>query len=97
MSVNATLNADISIKNPNIASFSYDRSETEFYYREETVGVAYAPDGEVIADWTTRMNVTPDALIVSCILFVRDSKASGDFSEVEEDKVRVQIALRLCE
>ncbi|KAF7023583.1 hypothetical protein CFC21_036070 [Triticum aestivum] len=62
VSVNATLNADISIKNPNVASFSYDRSETNFYYKGETVGVAYAPDGEVGADRTVRMNVTLDAL-----------------------------------
>uniref|UniRef100_A0A8I6XNY9 Late embryogenesis abundant protein LEA-2 subgroup domain-containing protein n=2 Tax=Hordeum vulgare subsp. vulgare TaxID=112509 RepID=A0A8I6XNY9_HORVV len=62
VSVNATLNADISIKNPNVASFSYDRSETSFYYKGETVGVAYAPDGEVGAGRTVRMNVTLDAL-----------------------------------
>uniref|UniRef100_A0A0D9V5D1 Late embryogenesis abundant protein LEA-2 subgroup domain-containing protein n=1 Tax=Leersia perrieri TaxID=77586 RepID=A0A0D9V5D1_9ORYZ len=62
LSVNATLNADISLKNPNVASFRFDRSETEFYYAGETVGVAYAPDGEVGADRTVRMNVTLDVL-----------------------------------
>ncbi|KAG8055518.1 hypothetical protein GUJ93_ZPchr0001g33031 [Zizania palustris] len=62
VSVNATLNADISIKNPNVASFRFDRSETDFYYTGETVGVAYAPDGEVGADRTVRMNVTLDLL-----------------------------------
>ena len=62
VSVNATLNADVSIKNPNVASFRYERSETDFYYNGETVGVAYAPDGEVGADRTVRMNVTLDAL-----------------------------------
>jgi hypothetical protein len=62
VSVNATLNADVSIKNPNAASFRYNRSETDFYYGGETVGVAYAPAGEVGADRTVRMNVTLDAL-----------------------------------
>ncbi|XP_062206780.1 uncharacterized protein LOC133908673 [Phragmites australis] len=62
VSVNATLNADISIKNPNVASFRFARSETDFYYAGETVGVAYAPDGEVGADRTLRMNVTLDVL-----------------------------------
>ncbi|KAF0919073.1 hypothetical protein E2562_028293 [Oryza meyeriana var. granulata] len=62
VSVNATLNADVSIKNPNVASFRFDRSETEFYYAAETVGVAYAPDGEVGAGRTVRMNVTLDVL-----------------------------------
>ncbi|KAM0868953.1 hypothetical protein ACQ4PT_041002 [Festuca glaucescens] len=60
--LNATLSADVSIKNPNVASFSYGRSETDFYYSGETVGVAYAPDGEVGAGRTVRMNVTLDAL-----------------------------------
>ncbi|OEL27676.1 hypothetical protein BAE44_0011306 [Dichanthelium oligosanthes] len=62
VSVNATLNADISIENPNVASFAFDRSETDFYYAGETVGVAYAPQGEVGADRTVRMNVTLDVL-----------------------------------
>lgn len=62
VSVNATLTADISIKNPNVASFRFDRSETDFYYAGETVGVAYAPQGQVGADRTVRMNVTLDVL-----------------------------------
>ncbi|XP_051225901.1 uncharacterized protein [Lolium perenne] len=62
VSVNATLSADVSIKNPNVASFRYGRSETDFYYGGETVGVAYAPAGEVGAGRTARMNVTLDAL-----------------------------------
>uniref|UniRef100_A0A0E0JNP8 Late embryogenesis abundant protein LEA-2 subgroup domain-containing protein n=1 Tax=Oryza punctata TaxID=4537 RepID=A0A0E0JNP8_ORYPU len=62
VSVNATLNADISLRNPNVASFRFDRSETDFYYAGETVGVAYAPDGEVGAERTVRMNVTLDVL-----------------------------------
>ncbi|WOL20514.1 hypothetical protein Cni_G29319 [Canna indica] len=59
---NATLIADISLKNPNIASFKFDNSTTEFYIAEETVGVAYVPAGRVKADRTARMNVTVDVL-----------------------------------
>ncbi|CAO1945049.1 unnamed protein product [Urochloa humidicola] len=62
VSVNATLTADVSIKNPNAASFRFARSETDFYYAGETVGVAYAPQGEVGAGRTVRMNVTLDVL-----------------------------------
>ncbi|KAK3161873.1 hypothetical protein QOZ80_1BG0082540 [Eleusine coracana subsp. coracana] len=62
VSVNATLSADISIENPNAASFAFSRSETDFYYAGETVGVAYAPAGEVGAGRTVRMNVTLDVL-----------------------------------
>lgn len=62
VSVNATLTADVSIENPNVASFIFAQSETDFYYAGETVGVAYAPAGEVGAGRTVRMNVTLDVL-----------------------------------
>lgn len=62
ISFNATLRADISLKNPNIASFKFDKSTTTFYYQGETVGVAYAPDGSIGSHSTTRMNVTVDVM-----------------------------------
>ncbi|CAL9116252.1 unnamed protein product [Musa textilis] len=60
--LNATLVADISIKNPNVASFRFDNSTTDFYYEGKTVGVAYAPAGKVSAHRTVSMNVTVDVL-----------------------------------
>nr|XP_010924768.1 uncharacterized protein LOC105047520 [Elaeis guineensis] len=68
VSLNATLTADISIKNPNVASFKFDNSTTEFYYHAATVGVAYAPDGKVSAHRTVRMNVTVDVLIDQVVM-----------------------------
>ncbi|XP_072967165.1 late embryogenesis abundant protein At1g64065-like [Typha angustifolia] len=62
VSANVTLIADISLKNPNVASFRFGSSATEFYYGGKTVGVGYAPSGEVGADRTARMNVTVDVL-----------------------------------
>lgn len=62
VSINATLTADISIENPNVASFKYGNSTTEFYYEGQTVGVAYAPDGDVGAHKTVTMNVTVEVL-----------------------------------
>ncbi|KAK8938950.1 hypothetical protein KSP39_PZI011529 [Platanthera zijinensis] len=62
VTVNSTLTADISVKNPNIASFRFQNSTTDFFYDGETVGVAYAPDGRVKAYSTERMNVTVDVL-----------------------------------
>ncbi|XP_008792375.1 uncharacterized protein LOC103709005 [Phoenix dactylifera] len=67
-SLNATLTADISIKNPNVASFKFDNSTTEFYYHGKTVGVAYAPNGKVSAHRTVRMNVTVDVLVDQVLL-----------------------------
>ncbi|KAG0484958.1 hypothetical protein HPP92_009037 [Vanilla planifolia] len=68
ISVNATLTADISIKNPNVASFRFRNSTTEFFYEGVTVGAAYAPDGYVKARRTARMNVTVDVMTDRVVL-----------------------------
>ncbi|OEL37930.1 hypothetical protein BAE44_0001048 [Dichanthelium oligosanthes] len=62
VAANATLTADVSIKNPNAAAFKFSQTETDVYYKGETVSVAYAPAGRVGADRTLRMNVTVDLL-----------------------------------
>lgn len=63
LSLNATLTFDVSLRNPNVASFAYEDSATEFRYLGQTVGVAYAPDGEVGARRTARMNATLDVML----------------------------------
>lgn len=60
LSINATVTADLSIKNPNAASFRFRNSTTEFYFQGQTVGLAYAPSGTAKAHRTVRMNVTVD-------------------------------------
>ncbi|KAJ1687992.1 hypothetical protein LUZ63_019382 [Rhynchospora breviuscula] len=62
VSANVTLISDISIENPNIVSFKFGRTVTELYYHEETLGVAYAPAGQLGARKATRLNVTLDVL-----------------------------------
>jgi hypothetical protein len=62
VAVNATFTADVSIKNPNIASFHFSQSATEVYYREQTISVAYMPEGRLGARRTARMNMTVDIL-----------------------------------
>ncbi|KAM0841225.1 hypothetical protein ACQ4PT_059148 [Festuca glaucescens] len=62
VATNATLTADVSIKNPNIASVRFSPSATEVYYRGQTISVAYVPAGRVGARRTARMNVTLDIL-----------------------------------
>jgi hypothetical protein len=62
VSFNATLLADLSIKNPNAAAMKFAQSETDVSYKGQTVSVAYAPAGSVGADRTTRLNVTLDLL-----------------------------------
>ncbi|KAG0485746.1 hypothetical protein HPP92_009825 [Vanilla planifolia] len=45
VSVNATLTADISVKNPNVASLRFQNSTTDFYYNGSTVGWRMRPEG----------------------------------------------------
>ncbi|XP_074566398.1 uncharacterized protein LOC141823018 [Curcuma longa] len=59
---NFTFEADVSLKNPNVASFRFGSTATTFFYEETAVGVAYAPAGEVGADRTVRMTVRVDVM-----------------------------------
>ncbi|XP_058092366.1 uncharacterized protein LOC131238777 [Magnolia sinica] len=60
LSLNLTLTADVSVKNPNAASFKFDNSTTILTYRGKTVGEAHTPAGKALARRTLRMNVTVD-------------------------------------
>ncbi|KAM2227762.1 hypothetical protein ACFXTI_014536 [Malus domestica] len=58
--INITLIADVSIKNPNVASFKYSNATTMVYYRRTEVGEGRTPAGVAKARRTSRMNVTVD-------------------------------------
>ncbi|GJM89527.1 hypothetical protein PR202_ga05728 [Eleusine coracana subsp. coracana] len=62
VAANATLTADISVKNPNAAAVRFSQSETDVSYKGQTLSVVYVPAGSVGADRTTRMNITIDLL-----------------------------------
>ncbi|KAK6141060.1 hypothetical protein DH2020_025197 [Rehmannia glutinosa] len=59
---NMTLNADVSVKNPNYASFRYQNTTTTLYYRGAVIGEARGPPGRARARRTMRMNVTVDVI-----------------------------------
>lgn len=59
---NITLTADVSVKNPNAASFRYTNSTSSVYYRGEMVGEAQIPSGKAKARHTLRMNLTVDII-----------------------------------
>ncbi|KAJ8621578.1 hypothetical protein MRB53_030107 [Persea americana] len=61
-SLNVTLIADISIKNPNVASFKFGNSTTVISYDDRTIGEGLIPPGKAPARRTIRMNVTVDVL-----------------------------------
>ncbi|KAG6786819.1 hypothetical protein D5086_005019 [Populus alba] len=60
--VNITLIADVSVKNPNVASFKYFNTTTTLYYDRQIVGEARNGPGHARARRTMRMNVTVDII-----------------------------------
>ncbi|XP_044492557.1 uncharacterized protein LOC123216225 [Mangifera indica] len=60
--VNMSFIADISVKNPNVASFRYSNTTTSLYYHGLLVGEARGPPGTTKAGRTLRMNVTVDII-----------------------------------
>ncbi|KAL2251780.1 UNVERIFIED_CONTAM: hypothetical protein Sindi_2300300 [Sesamum indicum] len=59
---NMTLNADVSVKNPNYASFKYQNTTTALFYRGTEIGEARGPPGRAKARRTMRMNITVDVM-----------------------------------
>ncbi|XP_008805654.2 uncharacterized protein LOC103718555 [Phoenix dactylifera] len=59
---NMTVVADVSVNNPNAASFRFGESTTALYYRAREIGVAYGPSGTAGARKTFRLNVTVDVM-----------------------------------
>lgn len=62
-SLNMSVIADVSVKNPNAASYRYGSSTTSVYYNKALVGQAVAPPGVAKARRTVRMNVTVDLMV----------------------------------
>ncbi|XP_057805752.1 late embryogenesis abundant protein At1g64065-like [Salvia miltiorrhiza] len=60
---NATILADVSVKNRNFASFRHRSSAAPIYYRGAAIGEARAPPGNLPARRTERMNVTVDVIM----------------------------------
>ncbi|GFP91472.1 hypothetical protein PHJA_001291200 [Phtheirospermum japonicum] len=53
-----TLNADVWVKNPDFAYFTYNTLMTTLFYRGAVVGESSGPPGTAKARRTTRVNVT---------------------------------------
>ncbi|GFP92592.1 hypothetical protein PHJA_001403400 [Phtheirospermum japonicum] len=54
--LNTTIEADVSIKNPNVASFKFSNMTMSVHYNGSVIGVTRAVSGEVRARRTLRMN-----------------------------------------
>ncbi|EOX95848.1 hypothetical protein QUC31_005248 [Theobroma cacao] len=59
---NISLIADVSVKNPNVASFKYKNTTTTLYYYGTIVGEARGPAGRAKARRTMRMNISVDII-----------------------------------
>lgn len=86
---NVTLLADVSIKNPNVASFKYGNTTTRVYYNGKEVGQGRAPAGVAKARRTMRMNMTVD------IVPGEISVVPGFREEVESLKLTVSTYTRI--
>lgn len=61
--LNVTVKADVSIKNPNVASFKFDNTTTYVYYGGSVIGETRTPAGEARARKTLRMNVSIELMV----------------------------------
>ncbi|XP_058075236.1 uncharacterized protein LOC131223751 [Magnolia sinica] len=73
--LNVTLDLNISVKNPNPASFRFGNSSTLLYYRDGIVGEAGIPAGEILSHKTMDMNAT---LALMADRLVLDSNVYSD-------------------
>ncbi|XP_022734270.1 late embryogenesis abundant protein At1g64065-like [Durio zibethinus] len=73
--LNATLDVDLSIKNPNKVGFKYKDSTAQLNYRGQQVGEVPIPAGKISADETVPMNLT---LTVMADRLISDSKFLSD-------------------
>ena len=59
---NVSLTADVSVKNPNVASFVYSNTTTSLLFHGAVVGEARGPPGRSAARRTVRMNISVDII-----------------------------------
>ncbi|XP_021291022.1 uncharacterized protein LOC110421700 [Herrania umbratica] len=75
--LNATLDVDLTIKNPNKVGFKYTDSSAQLNYRGQQVGEVPIPAGKMPADAAAPMNLT---LTLMADRLVSDSKFFSDVS-----------------
>ncbi|KAJ3676640.1 hypothetical protein LUZ60_004052 [Juncus effusus] len=76
LSLNLTLSLNITARNPNHASFRYTQGTAKLFYKENLVGFAEIPAGDVEAEG--EVNTLVDLTIMAGEL-AGDSEAYGDF------------------
>ncbi|ESQ39252.1 hypothetical protein EUTSA_v10001755mg [Eutrema salsugineum] len=80
LGTNISMIVDVSVKNPNSASFKYSNTTTDIYYKGTVVGEARGPPGKARPHRTARMNMTVDIMIDKILLdpgLAREVSGSG--------------------
>lgn len=77
---NVTIEADMSIKNPNAAAFEFKNAVTGIYYENVLIGEAKTPKGTAKANKTFRLTITIDVMLQT---FLRVPRFLGDLTAGE--------------
>lgn len=77
---NLTIEADMSIKNPNAAAFKFKNAVTGIYYENVLIGEAKTPKGTAKANKTFRLKITIDVMLQT---FLRVPRFLGDLTAGE--------------
>ncbi|CAI9755479.1 unnamed protein product [Fraxinus pennsylvanica] len=69
--INLTVEADVSVKNPNVASFKFSNATTSLYYDGGVIGEARIPASQAKARRTLDLNVSIDVMVDKILLVPR--------------------------
>ncbi|KAJ8550784.1 hypothetical protein K7X08_000154 [Anisodus acutangulus] len=89
--LNVTLEADLSVRNPNRVGFKYDSTSAILQYKGQTVGDAPVPAGEIGSRETRPMNIT------LTVMADRLLSTSGLFSDVRSAMILALTLFRIKE
>ncbi|OWM72097.1 uncharacterized protein LOC116193085 [Punica granatum] len=93
--VNVTLLADVSIKNPNVASFRFSNTTTSIFYEGTLVGEGRTPGGKAPAHRTLRLNMTLDIIPAKLMAIpgLRSDLGSGALTVESSTKVHGRVKI----
>lgn len=92
---NLTIIADVSVKNPNIASFKYKNATTEIYYENVLIGEAHIPQGNAKAKKTIEMKVTTNFLLdkISSVPRLAGDLTTGTLTLITKTSIRGRVEI----
>nr|XP_009779595.1 PREDICTED: uncharacterized protein LOC104228762 isoform X2 [Nicotiana sylvestris] len=92
--LNVTLQADLSVTNPNRVGFKYDSTSAILQYKGQVIGDAPIPDGEIGSRETRPMNIT---LSVMADRLLSDSAFLVGLLKLSLKILQMGLVMRLCD